>query len=364
MGWRESLGISRVADITGLDRLGIPVMQAVRPFSLSNAVSQGKGHDPATAAVSAILESAEAAFAERAEQFNVDVASARALDVPPNMFERHLLRPARRDWHDADIPWITGTDLLSGEAQPVPFELVHTAYVFPPLPRHGVFAGSTTGLAAAFTEDDAIVHGILECVERDAVARAHRVHGFLQLNRIDPATIDDAAVGDLLEHLASRGMLVGLWLAPSAGGVPVVWCHLMEMGESDKALLRFPADGSAAGADLASAIVHAIHEAAQTRLAAISGARDDITRASYPKYPDRTTIDAHRRLLAEGPRTIDFRVATERAATFRPNVRRNLLTALHDDSIASVLLVRIDTAPLSPLSVVRIVIPQLEPLLN
>ena len=62
MAMREALGITRIADITGLDRLGIPVMQAVRPFSLSNAVSQGKGASLAQAAISAILESAEVVF--------------------------------------------------------------------------------------------------------------------------------------------------------------------------------------------------------------------------------------------------------------------------------------------------------------
>ena len=58
-GYPALLGISRLADITGLDRLGIPVIQAVRPLALSNTVSQGKGYDHESAALSAILESAD-----------------------------------------------------------------------------------------------------------------------------------------------------------------------------------------------------------------------------------------------------------------------------------------------------------------
>src|SRR4051812_28921774 len=37
------LGITRVADITGLDRIGIPVFQGIRPLSRAIVVSQGKG---------------------------------------------------------------------------------------------------------------------------------------------------------------------------------------------------------------------------------------------------------------------------------------------------------------------------------
>jgi ribosomal protein S12 methylthiotransferase accessory factor len=48
------MGITRVADITGLDRIGIPVFVACRPNSRSLAVSQGKGLDADAARVSAI----------------------------------------------------------------------------------------------------------------------------------------------------------------------------------------------------------------------------------------------------------------------------------------------------------------------
>mgnify|MGYP006149433749 FL=1 len=35
----RALGVTRLADVTGLDRIGIPVFQAVRPLSLSLSVS-------------------------------------------------------------------------------------------------------------------------------------------------------------------------------------------------------------------------------------------------------------------------------------------------------------------------------------
>ena len=72
-------------------------------------------------------------------------------------------------------------------------------------------------------------------------------------------------------------------------------------------MLHPPADGSAAAFDPAAAVVQPIYEAAQARLAAISGARDDMTRASYPKYPDWQLIAAHRQLIADGRKRCEFR---------------------------------------------------------
>ena len=59
------LGISRLADVTGLDRIGIPVVMACRPNARSLAVSQGKGLDRDAARASALMEAIELYHAER-----------------------------------------------------------------------------------------------------------------------------------------------------------------------------------------------------------------------------------------------------------------------------------------------------------
>src|SRR6185295_14826201 len=58
-------GITRVAEVTGLDRIGIPVALAVRPNSRSLSVSQGKGALKDEAFISAVMEAMELAAAER-----------------------------------------------------------------------------------------------------------------------------------------------------------------------------------------------------------------------------------------------------------------------------------------------------------
>src|SRR6185369_12862760 len=59
------VGVTRVADVTGLDCIGVPVAMAYRPNARSLAVSPGKGLDLAAAKASAVMESIEGWHAER-----------------------------------------------------------------------------------------------------------------------------------------------------------------------------------------------------------------------------------------------------------------------------------------------------------
>lgn len=356
----DGLGITRIGDITGLDRVGIPVMQATRPLSLSNSVAQGKGSNPEAAAVSAILEAAECFFAERLSRFATVTASCVDLGIAPALFARHLAEDCPPDWHREAVAWTAATDLLADATRMIPLALVHTDFTFPHARQDAYFAASTSGLAVALCEHDAVLHGLLECFERDALARANRTHGFFQRSRIDPATIGDPILNELLAQMRSAGLLAGLWQVPARCGVPVIWCHLLEEDRGQGTLIPFPAEGSAAGLDPAAAACRAIREAAQSRLSAISGAREDITRLAYPRYPDWDMIEAHRKLLREGPRPVDFAALGE-----PPEAGTDWLAELVEraasDGLASLLVTRLDTAPLAGLSGVKVLVPELLP---
>jgi ribosomal protein S12 methylthiotransferase accessory factor len=355
------MGITRLADITGLDRLGIPVVQAVRPLALSNAVSQGKGSDCASAVLSALLEAAETYFAEQVSRFDCMTASAERLGVPEGLFDRHMLPDVSPDWRRRELPWAAATDLISGKPGRVPLELAHTAYVQPPLRTDGLFLASTTGLAAGLRRQDAVLHGLLECVERAALERAHRTHGFFHRYKVDLDTIDHEESRDLIEDIRGKGLLVGLWAIEGAGGLPVIWCQLMEDG-SRQTIMPYPADGFAASLDPRSAVQRAIWEAAQSRLAAISGSRDDMTRASYPRYTDWQSIEAHRRLIADGPAEVDFRQLCKAVDPGGQDWLEAITGRLSQAGISAILVVDLDTSPMPDLRVVRVVVPQLKPL--
>ena len=55
------IGVTRVAEISGLDRIGIPVYSAIRPGSAKGSISvyAGKGATPVEAKVSVMMEAVE-----------------------------------------------------------------------------------------------------------------------------------------------------------------------------------------------------------------------------------------------------------------------------------------------------------------
>ena len=63
-----SMGITRIANVTGLDNIGIPVVMVCRPNSRALSVSQGKGLDLHEAKVSGLMEAAELFHAENIDR--------------------------------------------------------------------------------------------------------------------------------------------------------------------------------------------------------------------------------------------------------------------------------------------------------
>src|SRR6185503_3875678 len=89
-------GITRIAELTGLDTLGIPVFAAIRPMGRSLSTQQGKGLVPDAARVSALMESLETWTAEQLEA-KVVRGSYRALAKRTNVVDiRRLPRTKRR----------------------------------------------------------------------------------------------------------------------------------------------------------------------------------------------------------------------------------------------------------------------------
>ncbi len=311
------------------------------------------------AAISAVMESAESFFAERMDRYTITVASAASLGVSAGLFDKFADPAVAGKWREWDIAWVEATNLFDMARTLVPLELVHTAYVIPPPDYDGVFLTSTTGLAVSTSRSHAVRHGLLECIERDAIARAQMRHGFLHDQRIDPYAVQSPELHGLVTTLRDRGFVTGLWLAPATGDVPTIWCHVMEDCEADQAILPNPAEGSAARISVADAAISAIHEACQSRLATISGARDDIGSGSFRNIGDRARRDAHWRLLTEGRMTADVREVTTAPDVDAAAQVDWLLSRLSDEGISSAFAVTLDTEPIAGLHAVKIIVPDL-----
>src|SRR5262249_36875875 len=105
-----NFGITRLANITGLDTIGIPVWTVVRPLGRSLSVSQGKGVTHELAVVSGIMESIEVFHAEQ----------RRPSPTVRDLFECHrdssFISPHRLPVRsDADVSEGTPTEWLRGE---------------------------------------------------------------------------------------------------------------------------------------------------------------------------------------------------------------------------------------------------------
>jgi ribosomal protein S12 methylthiotransferase accessory factor len=290
-------GITRLADVTGLDHLGVPVAVCCRPNGRGLSVSQGKGLTRAEAFAGALMESIETWHAETPALPELEAAPA---DVAgdPRFLDLATLTPPRgsRLRPDLAIPWLPGRELASGREVMVPAELVELDTTPRPRAGRGCFTTTTSGLASGRTPADAVLHGLLELIERDAVSLWSLRDPLVRAaTRLDLGTVRRAELRGLLAHLRAAGMLVAVWEASSDLGVPTFFCHLMaeRPGPHDPGGWEF---GSACRIDPEAAVLAAVLESIQARLTQITGTRDDIGRARYAPI-DPARLARHRVLL-------------------------------------------------------------------
>ena len=283
-----AMGITRVADITGLDVIGLPVVTVCRPNSRAVVVSLGKGLDLAAAKASGVMESIEAFMAERITQPLV-LGSVNDLRSSHPLVDVDLLpRTTDSVYHpDAPILWIEGRELFTGTPRWVPYEMVHTAYTLPRPTGTGCFIATSNGLASGNHLLEAISHAICETVERDgATLHSVRAPEDAASCRIDPRTVDDPGCGEALDRLDRAGMSVAIWDMTSDVGIPAFICRIAERRQPP-VVTAYDAEGMGCHPDRSVALLRALTEAAQSRLGFISGARDDVAGWDYADGMDQ-----------------------------------------------------------------------------
>jgi len=329
-------GISRIADITGLDRVGFPVVQAVRPNARSNVVTQGKAMTREGAAVGAVLECMEMAAGEDLTRF-ADAPADDATTWSP-------LAPGLPEgtvWPDTDTRYIAAYDLTNDQRVSLPRDLISTdfsrgaAAESAPILRHSIGLGAGTSLAAA------LMHGLMEAIEADARLHAEAT-GREQRIALKQ---DDPGYGPLLDLLATAGIEAMVYAQPCKAGLFAVKASVIE--RKGPVSLPLPANGYAARASQSAAITAALAEAIQARLAVISGAREDITQRFYAH--GFTPAD----LEAEWQRQTQLATIQTDPRTSTPTVRD--LAA----QVGPVFAVPLHWDPGLPLAIIRIIAPNL-----
>lgn len=148
--------------------------------------------------------------------------AAMDLDLVPRCSERELRRPgcplARPDKRQP-IRWRPGIELHTGSDVFVP--AVMASLGIRTLPAERFWLPISTGAAAHTSFAAAIVNGICELIERDALAVVWLQR--LPLPRLDPACVPEPA-RELVEWCRLHGVDIHLFDATTDVGVPTVYC--------------------------------------------------------------------------------------------------------------------------------------------
>ncbi|EHP88274.1 YcaO-related McrA-glycine thioamidation protein [Methanotorris formicicus] len=260
----KDIGVTRIARIDGLDRVGIPVYSAIRPTAKEGAISvySGKGATDIQARVSSAMEAIERYSAEMDEKTNV-----KTTQNPKNPIDVNELILPPNTKPNVDV-WVEGYDIINDEFVEVPANAV-----FHPYEGRRLFRSNTNGLASGNTRDEAIFHGMLEVIERDAWSIAE-----LSRRTYRRVSIEDAKnplIHELMEKFRKAKINVILKDLTSEVGIPTI------AAISDDDVLRDPAllcMGVGCHIHPEIAVLRALTEVAQSRATQIHGAREDTVR--------------------------------------------------------------------------------------
>ncbi|RAG81531.1 hypothetical protein DN069_32265 [Streptacidiphilus pinicola] len=293
---RHRLGISRVADLTPLDKLGIPVFSTTRTGATGRiTLCRGKGTTPAEALASALFEAVEQHSAALARP---------SLTAWPTELEaagRHLgaydLGIAR--YPDAPMDWIRGRDAADGSPVWVPAVFPYQA----PPRRARPLRPSTTGLASGATTAEAVLHAAYEVIERDATSR-YLSGGPGRL--LDLATVTGSTDHALVQQFLQADAVPLVVDLTRTTVLPTFAVFVLDDSVSQTGPLTA---GYGTHLNAGVALRRALTEAAQARATAIQGTHEDLDRAmpiegSDPN-PQRAAFTA-RALTARACGVTDF----------------------------------------------------------
>jgi ribosomal protein S12 methylthiotransferase accessory factor len=353
----REMGITRIANVTGLDRIGIPVVMVCRPNSRSIAVSQGKGLDLDAARASGLMEAVETFHAERIP-LPLRLGSYDELRAALPLVDVEALPQVSWTRFHGALPllWIEGHDLIGDKPVWLPYEMVHTNYTLPLPTGSGCFEASTNGLASGNHLLEAALHAICEVVERDSTSLWHALDRPARgATRVDLDTVDDNPCRMMLDRLHDAGLGVAVWETSTDVAVPSFYCLVTderpEIGHLGAGAGCHPARGIA--------LLRALSEAVQVRMTYITGARDDLLPNEYTTSAIADKLGKARALMGFRAPARNFReIAGLDSETFEDDLVW-VLARLRSVGLNEVVAVDL-TRPEFGLPVARVVVPGLE----
>ena len=285
----DALGVTRLADITGLDRVGIPVYSSVVPKSRDTlSVYNGKGLRPIDAQAGALMEAIERQTALNARPPFMEGSFLELSKTHRALDPKHINQKLADDYsEDRPYSWIEGLDIVSGESWWVPAKLA--GYLWDDVPHPSCFEmNDTTGIASGNCRQEAICHALCELAERDAwtmaelgahqlprqrrsLARGHKAKDGPDDLEMFPCI--EIGSNELLDKFHAADLFPIVRDITSELQIPTVFASVW-----DEHIAGFPMAHSGMGShpNVNVALRRALSELAQSRCVDIQGVREDI----------------------------------------------------------------------------------------
>jgi YcaO-like protein with predicted kinase domain len=351
----EQFGISRVADLTSLDNVGLPTHTCVRALSETVSIHAGKGLERAYSRAGAILEAIEFEVAEHpVGPFRI----APAIALPEE--ERLPLEdcfPTRSSIVNELTPvaWEEVINIQNGAPRLIPSDLIWLVTRIQQQPLMFFQMGSN-GIATGGSVEDAILSGLYEVIERDAwTLNQYLLDSGLLLTRT-PLVGVPPRIETCIRKIEGANLKLHLFDITNDYKIPVFSAIILDL--SGHCAGTFGGYGCHLNAEIAA--IRAITEAAQARCCYISGARDDLFRRQFllMKRMDQHKLHEIFGELSMGAPLSDYRVL------HFPDVRtelRYLLKLIRQFGISDVYVKDMGSYVDGAVHVVRVISPQCEP---
>jgi ribosomal protein S12 methylthiotransferase accessory factor len=386
----KKIGVTRLADITDMDVLGIPNYSAVLPGTEDYIwVYSGKGPTREHAMASALMESIErySSLPAGGPRSFVRASYAELSKSHKVLHPDEIVEPTRFEYrNDMQMDFLPGFDIANGnEEVMVPASIALFRYN-PPAPAVNPFSYfHTNGLASGNVIEEAVCHSLCEVIERDAMSVAELrasaipfhvlrsiIHSLnaagvlakpMQADRFvdDPGIFPDVDISEvefepvrkLVKKFDRAGIPLIIKDITSDIGVPTFNASSIEWVTHDYGYL---AEGHGTHPDARIALLRAITEVSQTRAANIQGARDDLRKI---RYGENNTDDKRAWQFMPSTKKIKF---SEVKTYFHEDILddiRFILGRLKDAGLIRAIIVDL-TNPDLAIPVVRAIVPGLE----
>lgn len=353
-------GITRIADITDLDRIGLPVFTAIRPTAEDGAISiyGGKGITKDHAKASAMMEGFERYSAEKQEDDETIISTVDEISTKGEYIDPKTLNlPQKYEKEDiSQIPleWNLATDIISNKDYYVPSNAVFHPYTHDNNIQ-SFFKSNTNGLASGNILEEAILHGMFEVIERDAWSIFELTHK--NYSQINLDTIESELINNTIEKFESNGIKIKLMDFTADIKVPTIAASADDTVTKDAGLLTL---GMGTHLDPEIAVLRALTEVAQSRATQINGAREDTVRADFAReagYERMKRINKY--YFRQEEDQVDFRDIENKSTTSINEDIEIVKNELIANDIKHILYTDL-TRPELDISVVRVIIPEME----